>query len=278
MKMILDAFWRASAYCLHPRVIALSLLPLLIMAGLALVLGYFFWESSVARVNAWLMASDWLSRGIGWLESMGAGGLKAAIAPLLVIALATPLVVLSSLLLVAFLMTPAMVQLVAQRRFADLEVKQGGGVFMSLLWTLGAVLAALLALLASVPLWFIPPLVLVVPPLIWGWLTYRVMAYDALSLHASAQERRDIFKAHRLQLLGMGLITGYLGAAPALLWASGVLFVVLAPIMVILAVWIYTLVFAFSSLWFAHFCLSALASLRSRAVTELPTITPASAT
>jgi hypothetical protein len=65
MKMILDAFWRASAYCLHPRVIALSLLPLLIMAGLALVLGYFFWESSVARVNAWLMASDWLSRGIG---------------------------------------------------------------------------------------------------------------------------------------------------------------------------------------------------------------------
>jgi hypothetical protein len=199
MKMILDAFWRASAYCLHPRVIALSLLPLLIMAGLALVLGYFFWESSVARVNAWLMASDWLSRGIGWLESMGAGGLKAAIAPLLVIALATPLVVLSSLLLVAFLMTPAMVQLVAQRRFADLEVKQGGGVFMSLLWTLGAVLSALLALLASVPLWFIPPLVLVVPPLIWGWLTYRVMAYDALSLHASAQERRDIFKAHRLQ-------------------------------------------------------------------------------
>lgn len=274
MKMILDAFWRATAYCLHPRVIALSLLPVLVMAGLAVLLGYFFWESSVASVNAWLMGSDWLSRGIGWLESMGAGGLKAAIAPLLVIALATPVVVMGSLLLVAFLMTPAMVHLVAQRRFEELEKKQGGSLIMSLLWTFGAVLAALLALLASIPLWFIPPLVLVVPPLIWGWLTYRVMAFDALAVHASAEERREIFKQHRLQLLGMGLITGFLGAAPTLLWASGVMFVVLAPIMVILAVWVYTLVFAFSSLWFAHFCLSALADLRTQPITELPAVPP----
>jgi hypothetical protein len=30
-----------------------------------------------------------------------------------------------------------------------------------------------------------------------------------------------------------------------------------------LAIWIYTLVFAFSSLWFTHYCLSALQTLRS---------------
>jgi hypothetical protein len=42
MKHILDAFWRAAAYCLHPRVIALSLLPLAVMVILALGLGYFF--------------------------------------------------------------------------------------------------------------------------------------------------------------------------------------------------------------------------------------------
>ena len=28
MQGLVDAFWRAAAYCLHPRVIALSLLPL----------------------------------------------------------------------------------------------------------------------------------------------------------------------------------------------------------------------------------------------------------
>jgi len=40
---VADAFWRAAAYCLHPRVIALSLLPLLLAGALALGLGYFFW-------------------------------------------------------------------------------------------------------------------------------------------------------------------------------------------------------------------------------------------
>ena len=43
-NLMLDSFWRAAAYCLHPRVIALSFLPLVIMVGLALGLGYFFWS------------------------------------------------------------------------------------------------------------------------------------------------------------------------------------------------------------------------------------------
>jgi hypothetical protein len=262
MKHILDAFWRAAAYCLHPRVIALSLLPLAVMVILALGLGYFFWESAVASVNAWLLGSDWLSRGIGWLEGMGFSGLKAAIAPLVVILAATPLMVIGSLLFVAFMMTPAMVSLVAERRFSGLERKKGAGVFMSVLWSLGATGAAIVMLLISVPLWFIPPLILLVPPLIWGWLTYRVMAFDALADHATGDERREIMKRHRPQLLGIGVVSGFLGAAPTLLWASGVVFLVLAPLMIGVAIWVYTLVFAFSSLWFAHFCLDALERLR----------------
>ncbi len=266
MKQILDAFWRAAAYCLHPRVIALSLVPLLLMAAIAGIFGYFFWESTVASVNAWLLQSDWLTRGIGWLEGMGVGSLKAAIAPLLVILAATPLVVIGSLLFVAFLMTPSMVSLVAERRFDKLERKKGAGMFASVMWSLGAVLIAAIALLASVPLWFIPPLILIIPPLIWGWLTYRVMSFDALALHASSDERRQVMKRHRMQLLGMGVVAGYLGAAPTLLWASGVMFVVFAPIFIVAAIWIYTLVFAFSSLWFAHFCLDALNRLRAESL------------
>jgi hypothetical protein len=37
------------------------------------------------------------------------------------------------------------------------------------------------------------------------------------------------------------------------------LFVILVPV----AIWIYTLVFAFSSLWFGHYCLAALEQLRA---------------
>lgn len=264
MRQVFDAFWRAAAYCLHPRVIALSLLPLVIMVLLALGLGYFFWTDAIAVVNASLLSSDWLTRGIGWLEGAGFGGLKSAIAPLVVLLIATPVVIIASLLFVAFLMTPAMVSLVGERRFAQLQRKKGAGIAASAAWSLGAALIALVALIVSVPLWLIPPLVLIIPPLIWGWLTYRVMAFDALADHASSEERRQVMKTHRMQLLGMGVICGYLGAAPTLLWASGVMFIVFAPFLITAAIWLYTLVFAFSSLWFAHFCLDALNSIRSK--------------
>jgi hypothetical protein len=105
---------------------------------------------------------------------------------------------------------------------------------LSLLWSLGSTGLALLALLVSLPLWLIPPLILVLPPLIWGWLTYRVMAFDALAEHASVEERCEIFRRHRGWLLGIGVFCGYLGAAPSMLWASGVLFaaafVILLPL------------------------------------------------
>jgi hypothetical protein len=80
------------------------------------------------------------------------------------------------------------------------------------------------------PLWLVPPLVLILPPLIWGWLTYRVFAFDALATHASGDERKAILREHRGSLLVMGVLSGYLGAAPSLLWASGAMFIALAAL------------------------------------------------
>ena len=54
MSLLLDSFWRAVAYCLHPRVIGLSLLPLVLLAAAALVLGLVFWDSAVQGVFLWL--------------------------------------------------------------------------------------------------------------------------------------------------------------------------------------------------------------------------------
>ncbi len=263
MKLLLDSFWRAAAYCLHPKVIVLSLLPLLLMAGLALGLGYFYWESALEAVRALLGTWSVFATLIGWLEGIGLANLKSVLAPLIVVLLSTPLIVVLSLLLVAAFMTPAMLKLVATRRFATLEQKHGGSFFGSLFGALWATLAALILLVVSIPLWLVPPLVLVLPPLIWGWLTYRVMAYDVLAEHASRDERRVLLRRHRGSLLGMGVLTGYLGAAPSVVWASSALMIVFAPVLVPLAVWLYTLVFAFSALWFAHYALAALQALRA---------------
>jgi len=262
MRLFIDSFWRAAAYCLHPRVIALSFLPLVLMVAAALGLGYFYWDAALRWVEAQLQSWTLVTTALDWLQSVGAGGLRAALTPLIVIFTVIPFLVVLSLLVVALLMTPALVSLVAERRFPQLERKRGGGWITSLLWSLGSMVLALLALVVSMPLWLIPPLILVLPPLIWGWLTYRVMAFDALADHASRDERLQVFTRHRGWLLGIGVLSGFLGAAPSIVWASGVLFAVAFPILMPVAVWLYTLVFAFSSLWFNHFALAALQELR----------------
>ncbi len=280
MKPLVDSFWRAALYCLHPRVILLSLLPLAIMVMLALGLAYFFWGDAVGLLRGAIDSFALLQRALIWLEGMGLPSFEGVLAPTLLLMLAVPVIVIVSLLFVAVLMTPKMVALVGERRFPSLERKKGGSLLASVLWSLGSTVVAAIALIISIPLWLIPPLVLVLPPLIWGWLTYRVMAYDALADHASAEERRALFDAHRWPLLAIGVLSGYLGAAPSLLWASGAFFIALAPVLVPLAIWIYTLVFAFSSLWFAHYGLHALEqfrkekealaqSIRAQAATEL---------
>ena len=264
MRHLLDSFWRAGAYCLHPKVIGLSLLPLLIGIALTLGLGWFYWEAAVAGVRTTLETWSLVDAALKWVESLVGSSFRTVLAPLIVVALAAPVIVVLSVLLVAWLMTPAIVNLVATRRFPALERTHGAGIASSVFWSLGCTVLALLALVISVPLWFIPPLVLVVPPMIWGWLNYRVMSFDVLADHASADERRQIMQRQRLPLLGIGVVSGFLGAAPSLLWAASALTLVFAPLLIVVSVWLYTLVFGFSALWFTHFALRALAELRGQ--------------
>lgn len=275
MSRVADAFWRAAAYCFRPRVIALSILPLLVSAGLAFGLGYFFWEDAVAGMRATLDSWRLIDTLLGWLDHVGAAGFRSVMAPLLVLAFALPVIVVLSLLLVALMMTPTLVHLVAERRFPAMEKKHGGPWWKALSWSLWHAMLAIFALLISMPFWLIPPLVLILPPLIWGWLGYKVFAFDALAEHASVQERRQLMRQHKLPLLMLGLVTGYLGAAPAAIWAFGVMAVALAPILVLVSIWLYTLVFAFSTLWFTHYALAALQEMRdARAEVAKPASVP----
>jgi len=277
MGLLFDSFWRAVAYCVHPRVMALSVLPLLLMAGLAAALHYFYWDSAVEFVRTTLQTTPWLDSVWQWLRGWGVNtDVPTLVAPLLLIVALTPIVVMLALLVIGFLMTPALVNLVATRRFASLERKKGGSFFLSLGWMLGSTALALVALLLSVPLWLIPPLVLLLPPLIWGWLTYRVMAFDALAEHADKHERRILLERHRWSLLFIGIVSGYLGAAPGIVRASGVVFAAAFIVLIPIALWIYTLVFAFSSLWFAHFALAALQQLRRETIANTPPPPPQS--
>lgn len=262
MHMILDALWRALVDGLRGRALAWSLFPLLLVAVLAMVVAVVWWDGALLAVQAWLERAS----GLQWLWTwMGrsADTASAVVAAVVLLLLMGPVLIIAALAVVAVVMTPQMVAWVAQRRFPALERKRGASWRGSLIWSLGSTAMALTALVLSLPLWLVPPVMLVVPPLIWGWLTYRVMAFDALAEHASRAERQAIFKTHRWRLMGMGLMCGLVSAAPSVVWASGLVFVAAFWVLIPIALCIYAWVLAFSSLWFAHYGLAALSHLRA---------------
>lgn len=274
MKTVMDAFWRALAYCLHPRVLLLTLLPLFLLVALSLVLGSLFWEPAVSAVQAGIGSWSLGRAATLWMQQIGFIDLRVVLAPMIVLMLAIPLLVMTSLLVVTFWLTPAMVRLVQRRRFPDLKPGRGSGLWRGLGLSLGWTLMALAAMILTVPLWLIPPLILVLPPLIWGWLTGKVMAHDVLAEYASADETRQILSSQWVWFLAMGVISGYMGAAPTVIFSVlGVLAVGLAPVLIVVVVWLYTVLFAFTACWFAHFALARLNVLRQNS-TQLPQTSP----
>jgi hypothetical protein len=118
----------------------------------------------------------------------------------------------------------------------------------------------------TLPLYALPPLAVVVQALLWGWLTCRVMVYDTLADYASGDERRQILREHRWRLLIIGVVSGVAGALPGAIWLGGVMAIVFFPLLAAVSIWLYVLIFIFTGLWFAYYCLDALARLRAATV------------
>jgi len=279
MKLLFGSFFRAVAYCLHPKVLVLSLLPLLVAGVLTLGLGYLFWEPAIDAVRSGLEHWSLVNSALEWVSSFLGADFRTGIALLVVVAAVIPVEVALTLALVGVWVTPAVVSMVSRRRFPALERRHGGSWLGGLFLSLGYSAAALFMVMVSLPFWLIPGVALVVPPLIWGWLTERIMGFDALAEHASAAERDAIRRAHRGPMLVMGIVCGFLCGIPSLIWTISIKLLVFAPVVMPAALWLYTMIFTFSALWFTHYGLAVLASLRQaetamRAVQ--PVVAPAS--
>ena len=162
MRAVLDALARSLAYCLMPRVVAMSLMPLAMLMALCGVLTWAYWEQGVALVHDALEMSALLGAGMKWLEAMGVPNLRAVLAPMILVAAVVPVLVVACLMVVTQFMTPSLVKLVALRRFAQLERRKGTPVWWSVLRSVALSLLAVLVLIASIPLWLVPPLVLLI--------------------------------------------------------------------------------------------------------------------
>jgi hypothetical protein len=48
-----------------------------------------------------------------------------------------------------------------------------------------------------------------------------------------------------------------------MIWTISVTVLIFAPVVMPPVIWLYTMIFTFSALWFTHYCLAVLASLRA---------------
>ncbi|WP_042301088.1 EI24 domain-containing protein [Paraburkholderia kururiensis] len=263
MNDLLRSFGRALSSVFHPVMLVLTFVPFAVAAVVWGTVLYLFWQPLIDATRVWLESWSFTSTLYDLFNWLGFGSLHTVVAPFIVIAMAIPLIVLTVLLLIATLSMPAVIRHLSRRQFASLEMRRGGTWFGSLSYSLWTTVVCIVLLVVTLPLWLVPPFFALIPPLLWGWLTYRVMTYDALALHASRDERRALVRRYRLPLLSIGIASGLLGSVPTLLWVWSAWLIVFFPVVTAVTIWIYSFILVFTALWFGYYCLRALQLMRA---------------
>jgi hypothetical protein len=264
MRPIAIAYGRALRSQFSRRMLLLSVVPLLLSLALWGGLLYAGMQPLLDNLHALFAEYGLFATSGSLLASLGLGFLKTLVVPLVAMLALLPLMIITSLLFIGVGAMPAIARHVSRSQFPELERKEGGSFLGSLGVNLSGIVVFALLWGLTLPLYALAPLALLVQAVLWGWLTARVMSYDALSIHASKEERRAIVAGRRRQLLVIGIVSGLLGALPGVVWIGGALLsVVLFPVLAVLSIWLYLIIFIFTGLWFQYYCLQALADLRA---------------
>ena len=263
-RAVVIAYGRALRSQFSGKMLLLSILPVVLSLALWGGLLYVGFQPLLDFLQSLFAEYDFYKVSANMLGGLGLGMLKTIVVPLIAMLLLLPLMILTALLFMGVAAMPAIVRHVSQRQFPDLEKKHGGSFVGSLTTNFTGMGIFMLIWLFTLPLYAIAPLALLVQMALWGWLTARVMAYDALADHASDEERALITRTHKTKLLMIGMASGALGALPGIVWVGGtVISFVLFPFLAAVSIWVYVLIFIFTGLWFQYYCLQALADLRA---------------
>ncbi|CAM3845949.1 EI24 domain-containing protein [Castellaniella denitrificans] len=247
LALVGQAFRRAAASQLHPRMIAALFLPFVIAFLGAVLLLWFFWQP----LTGWLdqEASSWgLFNTIdGWLVAVGLFSLKLWLVPLLAAGLLLPMAGILGLVIAAVFVMPIVLRHLEHREYRGLN-RQGRNTTALGVWNaIWVGLLFCLGWLFTMPLWLIPPMALVLPVFWWAFALNRMLRVDAMIEHASPAERRLLWRRHNRQLWLIAACLAVVNLIP--------LFWLVMPV--------------FSALVYAHFCLEAIRRLRAETVIDV---------
>jgi len=231
-----SAIGRALRDLLQPRVLAVLVLPMLgaliVWAGLA----FFFWDAWTGALRS-VVEGTTVAR---WLAGWGATWIIESLGVLVVIVLLLPATLVTAILITELVAMPVIVS-VAGRSHPALEKRHGGTTLGSIGNTMSTVSLFALLWVVTLPLWLTGIGAVVLPALNAAFLNQRLFRYDALADHASAEEYRQVVARNKGGLFVLGLVLAPLYYVPVVNLAAPVI----------------------TGLAFTHFCLRALAALRS---------------
>ncbi|TAM86470.1 MAG: EI24 domain-containing protein [Candidimonas sp.] len=237
------AFRRALVSQCHPKMILALFLPFVIALLGAIALLWVFWTPLTAWLNG--EAAGWtaLNDVDQWMVTLGLFSLKLYLIPFLALCILLPLSGILGLVIAAIFVMPIVLNHLDHRNYKGLARR---GEYAGTVGTWNAVWVGLLFMagwLLTMPLWLIPPLAIVLPVFWWAFAFTRMLRVDAIVEHASAAERKILWRRHNRQLWAIGACLAVANLLP--------------PAWLILPV--------FSALVFAHFGLEALRQLRQEA-------------
>ncbi len=242
MNEVLGAFGRGLRSLTRPSMFWHLIWPTLAALLLWIVLGWFFWADASALLLAWFDKWPWLQGMMDSTQFLSVAALASA--NIFLALLFVPLVYATALMLVALVALPLMLDRVGAAEYADLEKRNGGTLAGSAGNAVMALAIYLVVLIATLPLWLIPGLGLILTVVLSAFLNQRAYRYDALMQHADGGEMREIFKRERGGLWLVGIVSGLLAYVPVL----------------------NLVVPAYSGLAFVHYCLGALRRRRGAQV------------
>jgi len=214
MQRVFTAFGRAVVSQMHPKMLALLVVPFLLAIVFWILTAFLVWTPLTEWLQGWLFGGGLMARFDNWVAGYGLTGLRDWIPALIALMVVVPMMFATAVVLVAVFAMPVVIRHLGAGAYRDV-VRTGSVSVAASAWN--AAVASLLFVvgyLLSLPLWLIPPLALIVPWLWWSWFTARVMRFDSLVEHATASERKGAIASRRREYFVLALLVTALNYVP----------------------------------------------------------------
>ena len=190
---------RIWVYVAAPAVVSLVLWIFLALRGLGVMVEWLLGHQPMTLLIGW---------GIAWLATLLAymGAWMAIFA----------CAYLTASLLAAIVIMPLLLKHLAETDYRDVAPMGKDSFVAAAVNSVVASILFVIGWLLTLPLWIIPGLSLVLPLLLMAWYNRRTFAYDALSLHATADEWEQLRPQTRGPMFMLGLTMALLAHVPLL--------------------------------------------------------------